>query len=136
MTAQAQETRHQAASREEIRREGATHYVPVDEIVAVHANAHYSYVFDGQAKLFCPLAIGVVESRLDRERFIRIHRSHIVNIDRITGLKRIGDTGLVELGAMEPYTVPVSRGRLAWLRSRLGERVGEPAEQADTATAA
>ena len=125
-----------AAKQLPVEREGATHYVPVDEIVAVHANAHYTYVFDGQAKLFCPLAIGVVESRLDRERFIRIHRSHIVNIDRITGLKRIGDTGLVELGAMEPYTVPVSRGRLAWLRSRLGERVGEPAEHPDTATAA
>jgi diguanylate cyclase len=125
-----------AAKQLPIERDGATHYVPVDDIVAVHANAHYTYVFDGQAKLFCPLAIGVIESRLDGERFIRIHRSHIVNIDRITGLKRIGDTGLVELGAMEPYTVPVSRGRFAWLRSRLGERVGEPAEQEDTATAA
>lgn len=125
-----------AAKQLPVEREGATHYVPVDEIVAVHANAHYTYVFDGQIKLFCPLAIGVVESRLDAAQFVRIHRSHIVNIDRVVGLKRIGDTGLVELDAMELYTVPVSRGRLAWLRSRLGERVGEPAEHPDTATAA
>jgi DNA-binding LytR/AlgR family response regulator len=75
----------------------------------------------------------VVESRLDTDRFVRIHRSHIVNIDRITGLKRIGDTGLVELGTLEPYTVPVSRGRLAWLRSRLGEKAGEPSDAASAA---
>jgi diguanylate cyclase len=119
-----------------VERDGGTHYVPVTDIVAVHANAHYTYIFDGQAKLFCPLAIGVVESRLDTEQFVRIHRSHIVNLERVVGLKRMGDTGLVELGALEPYTVPVSRGRLAWLRSRLGERSGEIPEHADAATAA
>ena len=82
----------------------------------------------GRPKLFCPLAIGVVESRLDTDRFVRVHRSHIVNIDRIVGLKRMGDTGLIELAALEPYTVPVSRGRLAWLKSRLGETAGEVPE--------
>ena len=46
-----------------VEREGATHYVPVDDIVAVHANAHYTYLYDGQAKLFCPLAIGDRRSR-------------------------------------------------------------------------
>ena len=35
----------------------------------------------GSEKLFCPLAIGDVEQRLDTDRFVRVHRSHIVNID-------------------------------------------------------
>jgi NO-binding membrane sensor protein with MHYT domain len=102
-----------------VEHDGRTQFVPVDDVVAVHANAHYTYLFDGKAKLFCPLPIGVVESRLDTTRFIRVHRSHIVNIDRIVGLKRVGDTGVIELAAMDPYTVPVSRGRLAWLKARL-----------------
>ena len=38
-----------------IERDGGTHFVAVDQIVAVHANAHYTYVFDGGDKLFCPL---------------------------------------------------------------------------------
>jgi NO-binding membrane sensor protein with MHYT domain len=108
------------AQRLPVEREGITQFVPVDEIVAVHANAHYTYVFDGKTKLFCPLAISVVESRLDKARFIRVHRSHIVNIDRIVGLRRAGDTGLIELAALDPYTVPVSRSRLGWLKSHLG----------------
>src|SRR5262249_21733512 len=54
-----------------VERAGGTKFVPIDDVVAIHANAHYSYVFDGKAKLFCPLAIGIVESRLDTARFVR-----------------------------------------------------------------
>ncbi len=108
-----------------IERDGATHFVAVDDIVAVHANAHYTFIFDGTAKMFCPLAIGDVEARLDSDRFIRVHRSHIVNIGRIVGLKRAGDNGLIELAAVEHYTVPVSRSRFAWLKSQLGLKMGE-----------
>jgi len=108
-----------------VERDGATHFVAVDDIVAVHANAHYTFIFDGASKMFCPLAIGDVEARLDSGRFVRVHRSHIVNIDRIIGLKRAGDNGLVELAAPERYTVPVSRSRLTWLKSQLGLKMGE-----------
>ena len=113
-----------------VERDGGTHFVAIDDVVAVHANAHYTYVFDGKGKLFCPLAIGEVESRLDAARFVRVHRSHIVNIERIVALKRVGDTGVIELASPDHYTVPVSRGRLAWLKSRLAgtlEAAGTPA---------
>lgn len=102
-----------------VEREGATHYIPVSEVVAVHANAHYTFIFDGTHKWFSPLAIGDVESRLNPEFFVRVHRSHIVNIERVAGLKRTGDAGLVELAAAQPYTVPISRSRIAPLKSRL-----------------
>jgi NO-binding membrane sensor protein with MHYT domain len=106
-------------------RDGATHFVPVEEVVAIHANSHYTYIFNGQQKLFCPLAIGDVESRLDGERFVRVHRSHIVNIDRVVGHKRSGDNELVELAALERYAVPVSRSRIGWLKSRVAAMTGE-----------
>jgi DNA-binding LytR/AlgR family response regulator len=105
-------------------RDGTTHYMPVEEVVAVQANAHYTYLFDGKAKLFCPLAIGEVESRLDRGRFMRVHRSHIINIERVVGYKRSGDSETVELAAEERYTVPVSRSRAGWLKSRIDEKNG------------
>jgi NO-binding membrane sensor protein with MHYT domain len=106
-----------------IERDGATHYVAVDDIVAIHANAHYTHIFDGRDQLFCPLAIGEVESRLDTSRFARVHRSHIVNLDRIVALKRAGDSGAVELP--DRSTVPVSRSRLGWLKARLNRSMGE-----------
>src|SRR5262245_8380606 len=106
------------ARRLPVERDGATHFIPMEDVVAVHANAHYTYIFDGSAKFFCPLAISDVEARLDRGRFMRVHRSHIVNIDRVVGLKRAGDNGVIELA--DRYTVPVSRSRFGGLRSRLG----------------
>jgi diguanylate cyclase len=107
-----------------IERDGGTHFVAVDHIVAVHANAHYTYVFDGGDKLFCPLSIGEVESRLDGVRFVRVHRSHIVNIDRVVGYKRSGDNELVQMAAIHHYLVPVSRSRMAALKSRVATLTG------------
>jgi NO-binding membrane sensor protein with MHYT domain len=103
-------------------RDGATHFVAVDDVVAVHANAHYTYIFDGNDKLFCPLAIGDVESRLDDNRFVRVHRSHIVNIERVVGYKRSGDNEMVEMHGGQP--VPVSRSRVGLLKSRVAAFTG------------
>ncbi len=115
-----------------VQRDGATHFVAVEEVVAVHANAHYTYVFNGSAKLFCPLAIGEVESRLDKSRFMRVHRSHIINVDRVTGYRRSGDSEVVELAASGPcYTVPVSRSRVGWLKSRIGQTKAGTREAAE-----
>src|SRR5262249_36389418 len=66
-----------------VERDGATHFIAVEDVVAIHANAHYTYVFNGTLKLFCPLAIGEVESRLDKSRFIRVQRSPISNNKRM-----------------------------------------------------
>jgi NO-binding membrane sensor protein with MHYT domain len=110
-----------------IERDGSRHFVPVDAIVAVHANAHYTYIFDGTARLFCPLPISDVEARLDTSRFIRVHRSHIVNVDRVVGLKRAGNNGVIELAGADRYTVPVSRSRLGPLKSRLVPKTAEAA---------
>jgi LytTr DNA-binding domain-containing protein/signaling repeat-containing protein len=112
-----------------VERDGLTHYVPVDTVVAIHANAHYTYIFDGTTKLFCPLPISDVEARLDASRFLRVHRSHIVNIERVVRLKRAGDNGVVELDAADSYAVPVSRSRVGWLKSRMGSKPSEVAHQ-------
>jgi len=117
-----------AARQLPVEKGGATIFLPVEEIVAIHANAHYTYVFDGKSQLFCPLSIGDVQSRLDASQFLRVHRSHIVNLDRIAGLKRAGDQGVVELAVQGSHTVPVSRNRFNWLKSQLGLRLGQAAQ--------
>ena len=111
-----------------IERDGGTHFLAVEQVIAVHANAHYTYVFDGNDKLFCPLAIGDVESRLDNSRFVRVHRSHIVNIDRVVGYKRSGDNELVEMAGADHYLVPVSRSRIGPLKSRVATLNGADPE--------
>lgn len=108
---------------------GATHFLPVEAIVAIHANAHYTTIFDGSHELFCPLSIGEVEQRLDAGRFLRVHRSHIVNLHRIAGLRRAGDNGVIELAGERTYTVPVSRNRFNWLKAQLGLKTAHAAQR-------
>ena len=105
-----------------IERDGVTQYVPVDDIVAVHANAHYTYVFDGTAKLFCPLAISDVEARLDHSRFVRVHRSSIVNLDSIRELQPAfhGDYVIILRDGTE---LPLSRSCREKLEASLGQRL-------------
>jgi NO-binding membrane sensor protein with MHYT domain len=107
-----------------IERDGGRQFVAVEDVVAVHANAHYTHIFNGNDRLFCPLAIGDVESRLDGSRFVRVHRSHIVNIARIVGYKRSGDSEMVELDAVTHYMVPVSRSRVGKLKSQVAAITG------------
>jgi DNA-binding LytR/AlgR family response regulator len=100
-------------------------FLAVEQVVAVHAKAHSPYLFDCNDKLFCPLAIGDVESRLDDRHFVRVHRSHIVNINRVVGYRRSGDNELVEMAGATHCLVPVSRSRIGSLKSRVASLNGD-----------
>lgn len=109
-----------APARIPVNRNGATRLLAPEEIYAVHADAHYTYVFDGREAHFCNLSISQIESRLDPQTFLRVHRSHIVNVAHAAALKRVRDQGLLELDSAERHAVPVSRSRLPKLRAALG----------------
>lgn len=105
-----------------VQRNGGTAYLPVEQIVFVQADTHYTSVFDGRSRLFCPLSIGEVERRLDPARFLRVHRSYLVAIDRIAGITRAGDGGTARFATEEPATVPISRARFPALKALVEDR--------------
>jgi DNA-binding LytR/AlgR family response regulator len=110
-----------------VEKDGLRRQFDVARLVAVQAQAHYTQLFDGEAVWFCPLPISEVEASLDPAVFARIHRSHIINLDRVSSLKGTADAAVVAMTARIPYRAPVSRTRQRWLKSRLGERL-HPAE--------
>jgi DNA-binding LytR/AlgR family response regulator len=63
-----------------------------------------------------------VELRLDESEFVRVHRNHIVNISHIAAVRREGSEILLELAVPTPTVIPVSRGRLSWLKTRRAVR--------------
>jgi len=93
--------------------------IHVADIFSVHANAHYTYVFNGREDIFCPLSIGEIIARLPSGIFFRVHRSYIVNVQRVVRLKRAGDNGIADLDSPVRRSVPVSRSRLPQLREKL-----------------
>jgi hypothetical protein len=89
------------------------------QAVHLHSDGHYTRVVTADSNCFCNLSIGDLETRLDPEQFMRVHRSHIVNLDAIKALSR--DTGrlMVQLSG-KSAPVPVSRTSANALLERLG----------------
>jgi NO-binding membrane sensor protein with MHYT domain len=102
-----------------IEKNGKRFHIAADDIVSVHSNAHYTYIFNGRDDLFCPLSISEIAARLPEAMFPRIHRSYIVNLCFVVRIKKAGDSGVVELDTPIRRTVPVSRSRLMAFRAEL-----------------
>lgn len=62
-------------------------FVPMEDIDWVQAADNYVCLHVGPQTHALRETMGAMEERLDRERFVRIHRSTIVNVDRIKELR-------------------------------------------------
>ncbi|WP_303980602.1 MHYT domain-containing protein [Dongia mobilis] len=105
-----------------VEKDGRRLQLDIARLVAVQAQAHYTSLFDGETIWFCPLPISEVEAVLDPMVFARVHRSHIVNLDRVASVRRAADSDVVAMAAKTPYQAPVSRARRSWLRQQLDAR--------------
>jgi two-component system LytT family response regulator len=61
----------------------STIFVPVDEVDWIEALQNYIRLHAGKATHLLHVPISTIETALNPERFLRIHRSHIVNVQRI-----------------------------------------------------
>ena len=89
------------------------------EIIAVKAEGHYTVVFGEGDRYFCDISISKVHKLLDPERFLRVHRSYIVNLKGIKSFQRRGEQGLLGLSTRDDMAVPVSRANVGRLREIL-----------------
>jgi LytTR family transcriptional regulator, CO-responsive transcriptional regulator RcoM len=104
--------------------------VDADDIVHLQSEGHYTQVATAEGRRFCNLAISDLEGRLDPGLFMRVHRSHIVNLGCVVQLQRQGSRLMLELrGLAEP--VPVSRSSSAEVLRRLGLPAGAVPATAD-----
>jgi NO-binding membrane sensor protein with MHYT domain len=107
-----------------VEKDGRVREISVDDIYAIRANAHYCFVNDGEQEYFCNQSISALETMLDPERFVRVHRSYIVRLSRVSRLKRAGEAAVVELGEPARFSIPVARGHYRGVRERLGSISG------------
>ena len=102
-------------------REGSTHFADSSEIAAIRAEGHYTVLYTGKEKYLCPWSISEAYSRLEPYRFIRVHRSYLINPAHVSEFQRTKDTGVCFFRNTESLAkAPVSRSRLADVRAALG----------------
>ncbi len=94
-------------------------FVDTDDVLGIRSEGHYTQIATVAGSHFCNLSIGDLEARLDPEHFLRVHRSHIVNLRCVLQLWREDARVWLRLyGGVGP--VPVSRSSQAALLQRLG----------------
>jgi diguanylate cyclase len=107
-----------------VEKDGRGREIAVADIYAIRANAHYTYVHDGEHEYFCNLSISALEARLDPKAFLRVHRSYIVSVDRIARVKRSGEAGVAELGLPVRCSIPIARAHYRQVKLRIGALAG------------
>lgn len=89
---------------------GVTHFEAVGDYVAVHA---------GGVEHLLHLALARLEERLDAERWVRIHRGCIVNLDAVARFRRLPN-GQLSAELKDGRALMVSRSRSQALRGLAG----------------
>ena len=97
------------------------HIIPVEKLDSVEAQDDYVALRSEKKTYLKQQTISSLEQELDPEKFVRIHRSHIVNIERIARIEPYTrDSRVVVLA--DGTQIRVSRAGMARLRTLLGEK--------------
>lgn len=100
--------------------DGGKTLVNMPDITHISMEDHYakiSWQQTGQIKeKLVRLSLKEAVKQLPEDRFIQIHRSHLINLDHAEGLKREKQKWMVGVGGVD---LPVSRGRLSAVRNML-----------------
>ena len=110
-------------SRLPVERNKTTILLELDEIVSIQADAHYTRIYDGRESYFCSYALSELEAKLDPAKFLRVHRSHIINLRHAKAFERRKEQGLLRLTGASAPSVPVSRRNVSKLEAALGLRI-------------
>ncbi len=105
-----------------VEKDGRTFPLAVEDVYAIRANAHYTFIHDGEKEYFCNRAISSLEAALDKTDFLRVHRSYIVSLAHVTRVRRTGDAGVAELGRPVRCTVPIARGQYREVKAQIERR--------------
>ncbi len=98
------------------------HIIPIAKLDYVEAQDDYAALHSEKKSYLKQQTIASLEAQLDPQRFVRIHRSYIVNLDRIVRIEpytRDSRVAVLRDGAQ----LPVSRPGYTRLKSLLGENI-------------
>lgn len=106
-----------------VRKLGREFLVAANDIEWIQASGNYANLRVRGRDYPLRSTIAGVETRLDPQRFARVHRSYIVNLDQVTMIEPL-DTGDARLHLKDGTTLPCSRRYRSGLRERAGSSAG------------
>ncbi len=100
---------------------GGTELLDYDQVHYAQADGDYSRVHTYDRSYLCTASLGELEERLPSSRFVRIHRSYLVNLSKVAGVRRTSPERLcLQLADAQRTELDVARRQARQLRERLG----------------
>ena len=100
-------------------RDGASvHVIPLDKVDYAEAQDDYVSVHTGDKSLLKEQSMADLERQLDPQRFVRIHRSYLLNLDRLARIELAAKDARIAI-LRDGRQLPVSRSGYARLKELL-----------------
>jgi DNA-binding LytR/AlgR family response regulator len=100
---------------------GGTELLDYDQVHYAQADGDYSRVHTYDRSYLCTASLGELEEKLPAGRFARIHRSYLVNLSKVSGIRRVSSERLcLQLADAQRTELDVARRQARQLRERLG----------------
>ena len=103
-----------------IREGGRVHVLPVDKIDFVEAQDDYLSFASGGKRQRKQQTMAEIEAQLDHSRFVRIHRSFLLNVDRLARIEPYAKDSWLAVLQDGTTRLPVSRTGYSRLKELIG----------------
>jgi|AOAMet1_04_M0_20_1038515.scaffolds.fasta_scaffold00254_11 LytTR family transcriptional regulator, CO-responsive transcriptional regulator RcoM len=84
----------------------------LEEVIFFKADGHYTNVITNDYTYLCNLSITDLVERLDLRKFIRIHRSYIINVRFAKSFNKVGHQSMILLDDANDTNIPISRSKI------------------------
>ena len=103
-----------------VRKGGRTVLLAIEDIVYLSARNKSTYAHTFENQYLVDLTLGDLEARLGRESFSRVHRSYLVNLNRVREILRVDGSYVVVSADRDETHIPVARRQVRSFREAVG----------------
>ncbi len=103
-----------------VRKGGRTVLLNVDDIVFLSARNKSTYAHTYENQYLVDMTLGELEVKMARESFARVHRSYLVNLNRVKEILRVDGCYVVVAADRDETHIPVARRQVRTFREAVG----------------
>jgi DNA-binding response OmpR family regulator len=103
-----------------VRKGGRTVLLDLDDVVYVSAKNKSTYVHTYENQYLVDLTLSELEERLSVEVFRRLHRSYMINLNKVKEILRVDGSYVVVVADRDETQVPVARRQVKSFREAVG----------------
>ena len=103
-----------------VRKGGRTVLLNMDDIVFLSARNKSTYAHTYENQYLVDQTLGELENKLLRESFARVHRSYLVNLNKVKEILRVDGCYVVVASDRDETHVPVARRQVRTFREAVG----------------